>query len=176
MYFLRKVTDIDPRKVADDSPIVADTESGGYRRMKGYKWTFFGRSVTVSRYFKVGLRTAFLLNPLNSSPIVTALKHLLPLELRSIHAYDDPVLVNKLIKWKLNLAMLSTSKTPTLKERLFKRQNGICSLCDRPIDPDYLLTNGTHIHHINPIKKGGDKFVLRNLTLTHPWCHRALKH
>jgi hypothetical protein len=162
--------------VTEDSPLIADEESGGIVKMKGYKWTFYGRSVTVSRYLKVGLRTAFLLNPLNSSPIVTAIRHLLPKDLQGINAFDDPVMVEKIIKWKLNLALMSSPKTPTLKEKLFRLQKGACSLCNKPINPDYLLSNGTHIHHINPIKKGGSRFTLKNLTLTHPWCHRALKH
>lgn len=56
---------------------------------------------------------------------------------------------------------------PTLKEKLFKSQKGVCSMCNKVIDPDYLHYNSVHIHHIEPIKKGGNKFALKNLTLTH---------
>lgn len=119
------------------------------------------------RYLKVGMRTAYLLNPVNSSPIMAAINHLLPKDLRELNVSDDPVLVEKIMKWKLNLALKSSPKTPTLKEKLFGLQKGLCSLCCKPIDPDYLMSNGAHIHHVNPISKGGSRFALKNLTLTH---------
>ncbi len=138
-----------------------------YKKMKNYKWTFYGKSRTKARFSKEGTRTAFLLNPTNSSPILAAIKHQLPKELRSVNAFDDPTITSKIVKLKLNLALMSSSKTPTLKEKLFSKQKGVCSICSKVIDPDYLYQDGTHIHHIEPIKKGGNKFALRNLALTH---------
>lgn len=63
-----------------------------------------------------------------------------------------------------------------LKEKLFKKQEGNCQLCGKMIDFEYLHLNSVHIHHILPIKSGGDKFSLKNLALTHSWCHREHKH
>jgi predicted lipase len=37
MYFLRKVENADPESVTEDSPLIADEESGGIVKMKGYK-------------------------------------------------------------------------------------------------------------------------------------------
>lgn len=54
----------------------------------------------------------------------------------------------ELIKFKLGLSLLSSPKTPTLKEILFKSQKGLCGLCNNPIDFDSLYLNTVHIHHI----------------------------
>lgn len=98
---------------------------------------------------------------------MAAIKYQLPENLKTVNAFDDLLRVEELIRVKLNLALMSSPKTPTLKEKLFKKQKGICSLCDKIIDPDYLHYNSVHIHHINPIKSGGKKFAFNNLSLTH---------
>lgn len=135
----------------------------------------YGISNSRKRFSNVeGSRTAFLLNPVNSSPIVAAIKHSMPNELLRIHAFDTQI--NKVIEKKLNLALLSTPKTPSLKEKLYKKQDGSCYLCREIIEHESLHFNTTHIHHINPIKLGGDKFALKNLALTHSLCHREHKH
>ena len=92
---------------------------------------------------------------------------MLPEDLRTSHAFDTPEKVEKLIKMRLKLSLLASPKTPTLKEKLFKSQEGLCALCNKVIDPDYLHSNSVHIHHIKPIKSGGNKFALKNLALTH---------
>lgn len=43
----------------------------------------------------------------------------------------------------------------------------MCTMCNKIIDYDYIHNNSVHIHHIEPIKKGGNKFTLKNLTLVH---------
>lgn len=178
MYFLRATKDLKPAEVEESSPIIETAASTSHHeKFKNYKWTFHGISRNKSRYSnKVETRTSFLINPTGSNSIVAAIKHLLPEELKTTNAFDDPKIVERLIRLKLNISLISTPKTPTLKEKLFKMQKGVCSMCDKIIDPDYLHYNSIHIHHINPIKKGGNKFVLKNLTLTHSWCHRAHKH
>jgi hypothetical protein len=90
---------------------------------------------------------------------------MLPNELREVHAFHDKI--EKMRKFKLDLALLSTPKTPTLKEKLFKSQKGLCHLCKKTIEFEYLHYNSTHIHHIQPIKKGGNRQALKNLALTH---------
>ena len=178
MYFLRTKADLNPKEIEENSPIIESTVSkDGYSKFKNYKWTFYGTSNTKSRYSREKeTRTAFLLNPIGGSAIVAAIKHLLPEELKVSHAFYDPIIVERLIRLKLNISLISTPKSPTLKEKLFKTQKGLCSMCNKIINPDYLHYNSIHIHHIEPIKKGGTKFALNNLTLTHSWCHRAHKH
>lgn len=178
MYFLRSLIDLDLTKIYENSPIPENYISkDGYLKFKNYKWTFYGLSKNKSRFSnRKETRTALLQNPVAGASIIAAIKHLLPEELKSVHAFDNPSLVNKIIQFKLNLAIISTPKTPTLKEKLFKAQKGLCSMCNKAIDHEYLHYNSVHIHHINPIKKGGTKFALRNLTLVHSWCHRKHKH
>lgn len=166
MYFLRPNTIINPETVTEDSPIEVPVKKG-YLKMKNYKWVFYGKSKNESRYTKKETRTSFLLNPIECSPIIAAIKHLLPDYLKPSNAFDDPIVVDKLIRMKLNLSLISSPKTPTLKEKLFKSQKGLCFMCGKAIDSDYLHYNSVHIHHINPIKSGGDKFALKNLALTH---------
>jgi HNH endonuclease len=161
MYFLRPLkSEIDP-----DSP--TPLEKIGYHKFKNTKWTFFGLSKTENRYTNVKgkKRIAYLLNPGSSTPIVTATKYILPLRLRTTHAFHPRV--QELIDFKLRLALMASPKTPTLKEKLFKAQKGMCGLCNRPIEFECLHFNTVDIHHINPIKKGGDKLKLSNLTITH---------
>jgi len=177
LYFLREHLKPKLDEIDDSSPILEGAiTKDGYLKFKNYKWVLYGSSNTVSRFTKKlpQRRLAFLLNPTNCSPIVAANKHLMPLELRRIHAFDERI--GEVIQMKLKLALLSTPKTPTLKEKLFKTQKGLCSLCQKPIDPDYLHYNSVHIHHIKPIQSGGSKFAISNLALTHSWCHREHKH
>ncbi len=174
MYFLRKnialVGEID-----ENSPEPGESVKTGYKMFKNYKWVLYGISKNKSRFRnQTTPRIAYLLNPLNSSPIVAAIKHLIPNTLLNVHAFDDKI--SELIKLKLKLSLITSPKTPTLKEKLYKKQEGRCTMCDKMIEVEYLHQNMTHIHHISPIKSGGDKFSLKNLALTHSWCHREHKH
>lgn len=163
IYLLRSRDSADLGNITEDSPI---TSKDGYLKFKNYKWTFYGLSKTKARYSNVTeTRTAFLLNP--TGPIIAAIRHSIPEELKTIHAFEDPALVNKLLKIKLRLSLISSPKTPSLKEKLFKSQKGICSMCNKIINFDSLHYNYVHIHHIEPIKRGGNKFALNNLTLVH---------
>jgi len=112
-----------------------------------------------------------LLNPTNVFPIVSAIKYQLPLELRPIHAFQ--LNIEKVKEHKLKVNLLESSKTPTLKNKLFTIQKGLCSICERPLNFEKLHEN---YYHINPIVKGGSKFNLNNLTITHAWCHRNIVH
>lgn len=176
MYFLRPDSKINPESVSEDSPITADASKDGYQRMKNVKWVFYGQTLTKSRFSQTESRTAFLINPTQCSAILTATKYLLPEYLRTCHAFEDLAKVGKIMKMKLNIALMSSPKTPTLKEQLFKKQEGVCYLCKEFINPEYLHFNSVHIHHIDPIKKGGNKYSIKNLALTHIWCHRQHKH
>lgn len=152
------------------------TKDDNYIKIKNTKWTFHGISRTESRYSKTTGKTriAYLLKPADSSPIMKATKYVLPITLRLVHAFHPKI--DELIKFKLSLSLLSSPKTPTLKEKLFKSQKGLCGLCNNPIDFESIHLNTVHIHHIEPIKKGGNNFKLSNLTITHSWCHSKHKH
>ena len=57
------------------------------------------------------------------------------------------------------------------RSRLYKRQNGLCPVCETPLD----LNEEWEIHHIIPrSKKGSEK--LSNLSLLHKTCHRQITY
>ncbi len=178
MYFLKSNKDIvvNEDQMAGNKPTLIDNQKEiKYVKLKNTKWVFRGISRTKSRYSEISKeRTSYLQSPSGSTKIVTATKYIVPLKLRMVHAFHERI--DELIKYKLNLALLATPEHPTLKDKLFKKQNGLCTICEKPIDHDKLMLNQTHIHHINPIYKGGNKFALKNLALTHIWCHREHKH
>lgn len=172
MYFL--TVKKDSREIDADSPNPVSVKAGlttssskeEYVKLKNTKWVFHGISKTETRYSNENkTRISYLLSPTESSPILTATKYMLPLNVREIHAFHPRI--EEVKKFKLALTLLNSSKTPSLKEKLFKIQKGKCSLCDRPIEGDDLLQNTVHINHIESIKKGGDKFKVTNLALTH---------
>lgn len=100
MYFIRHSNRTHPEKQDDDSPIPEnDITKDGYLKFKYYKWTFYGISNTKSRFTdNKDTRTALLQNPVASSPIVAATKHLLSEELKTVNAFDDTVMVEKLVR------------------------------------------------------------------------------
>lgn len=173
MYFLTTKKDIDEIDIDSPNPesskVNTNLNKGNkveYVKFKNTKWVFHGISRTKVRFSKENkTRITYLINPTESSPILSAVKYMLPVNLREIHAFHPRI--EEVRKFKLALALLNSSKTPSLKEKLFKSQKGLCELCNRPIDETYLLQNSVHIHHIMPIKNGGDKFKLSNLALTH---------
>ena len=146
-----------------------------FLKIKNRTWVFRGETKSENRFRDdVKYRTSYLQNPTNVSPIVSARKYQLPTELRSIHAFHKDI--DKIIEHKLKVSLLESAKTPTLKDKLFTIQKGLCSICNRPINFETLHENYCHIHHINPIVKGGNKFNVKNLTITHAWCHRKHVH
>ena len=174
MYLLRENYRLEG-ELEPNSPVPEQGDKGGYCKFKNYKWVFYGVSKKQSRFSqKATMRTAFLLNPVNSSPIVAAIKHLMPKKLINVHAFDERA--TEIVNRKIDIALMSNPKTPTLKEKLYKRQNGKCYLCNKIIEHEYLHLKTAHIHHINPIKSGGSKLTITNLALTHSNCHREHKH
>src|ERR1700678_1188594 len=95
-------------------------KNDNFIKLKNTKWTFHGISRTETRYSKTTGKTriVYLLRPTDSSPILKAMKYILPLTLRPIHAFH--LKIDELIKFKLGLTLLSSPKTPTLKEKNFK--------------------------------------------------------
>jgi len=62
------------------------------------------------------------------------------------------------------------------KERLLKQQNGLCPVCNGVLNESSFLNSLLHIHHINPIFKGGSTSSIKNMLLLHAWCHRNIDH
>jgi 5-methylcytosine-specific restriction endonuclease McrA len=105
------------------------------------------------------------MNPNDSSPIINATKFVLPLNLNLVHAFHHKI--DELIKFKLALSLLSSPKTPSLKEKIFKSHRGLCGLCGNTIDFETLHLNTVNIHLIKTKKKGENNFKLSNLTISH---------
>lgn len=106
-------------------------------------------------------RIFFLQNPTNTTNIITARKYLLPKALREIHAFHEKF--HLVVKNRLSVMLLATDKLPVLKDKLFNRQRGNCLICEREINLETFHSKQTHVHHIKPIYKGGDKYALKNL-------------
>lgn len=137
-----------------------------YLKLKNRTWVFRGETETENRYRSSAKgRTTFLQDPTNVAPIVTARTYQLPNKLRHIHAFHADI--DQIQQHKLKVSLIESSKTPTLKDELYTLQKGLCSLCHRAIKHETLHDKTCHIHHINPISKGGSKFNKNNLTLTH---------
>jgi 5-methylcytosine-specific restriction endonuclease McrA len=161
MYFLR----------SDES-----TNSNSFLTFKNRTWVFNGITKTQHRYTDgtTKYRTSYLQNPTNVSPIITARKYLIPIQLRHIHAFHADL--DKLIAHKLQVSLLESAKTPLLKDKLYYIQKGLCFICNQNIDYNQLHENYYNIHHIKPIITGGSKWNIKNLSITHSWCHRKHKH
>jgi RNA-directed DNA polymerase len=55
-------------------------------------------------------------------------------------------------------------------EKLYKRQKGLCSYCEKSITKEEIENNEVHVHHMNPRTQGGTD-ELNNLRLLHQECH-----
>lgn len=182
MYFLSSLKR-DDNKIIEDKTIKRDKlntsfcdsikEPGSNKKIKTQLWTFHGLSRSKSKYSKNANRIFYLVNPSKSAKLLSAKHYILPHKLRPVHAFHSKLA--ELIKYKLDLNLMETAKAETLKEKLYNTQKGLCGLCNKTIEYSTLLMNKTHIHHIEPISKGGNKFKLSNLMLAHATCHRAHK-
>ena len=181
MYFLMsyKKDNVTLDHLDNNSPDIVDVKKKNngqvFTKFLNNLWNFRGLSSNIKRFSKDNAtKIVYLLDPTNAAKIMAASRNVIPVKLRGIHAFHDDIGLIK--RFKLNLAIASSSRTPSLKEKLFQKQEGLCSLCHKEIDPNFLMHNSIHLHHIEAIKDGGNKFAIKNLTLTHIWCHRKHKH
>ena len=65
------------------------------------------------------------------------------------------------------------SITGRYTKQLYKRQKGNCAFCNQSFIKSDVDDRQLHIHHLNPVSKGGN-WVLRNLRLIHVDCHKSL--
>ncbi len=127
---------------------------------------FRGETQGNSRYLNKEGKRIYLVNPVNIVKTckigdVKLINKLL--EVHALHLRKHELLYF-LGKQKIKAAAL----LPSLKEKLYRQQKGICSFCSELLEP---LDAGLDIHHSIPISKGGDKSSMKNMTLTHRACH-----
>jgi hypothetical protein len=133
------------------------------------KLAFHGKTLLFSndtnkKFFKI----IYLLNPSNTSPIISASKYVLSNNLNVIHAYH--INANLLKIFWLNKSLIEYSKFPSIKEFLFKKQIGICYVCNKELDFENLFFNSILLQNRKPIynKK---IFNIKYLNLLHIWCY-----
>ena len=67
------------------------------------------------------------------------------------------------------LDSLNEEKKQALVNRLYEQQNGVCFICEKPIDLDVQITN---VDHIVPLVNNG-KDGVDNFALTHEHCNKS---
>jgi hypothetical protein len=82
-----------------------------------------------------------------------------------IHAYDDKYM--KLVEAQTNVGFLAHSEHAPFKEKLMRKQKGLCDKCTLPITPEQMIEGNIHIHHMRPIGKEGGGMGIKNLQLLH---------
>jgi len=157
------------------SYFTGETEQGEEvksKRFKGRKWTFRGMTLNESRFKDKGKQEGkriYLVDPLNTCKIVAAFKYDLSKALTTIHAYDNKYM--ELVEYQTNVSFLAHSDHAPFKDKLLKKQKGLCETCTLPITPDQMIEGNIHIHHKQPIAKKGPRMDIKNLQLLHSWCH-----
>jgi hypothetical protein len=89
----------------------------------------------------------------------------MPKKLLTIHGFDQNYM--ELVKFQAELNLKSLSKYSPFKSKLLKKQNSICTLCNRLITLEQIANGLIHIHHVEPIFKGGARSKLKNMELLH---------
>ena len=110
----------------------------------------------------------YLVDPSNIVTTMTAMEYLIPKSLKPIHAFHPEK--GKVIELNLKASLKSQGYYGSIKEKLMKKQNGICSICNKELirqDQETLLIQDLEIHHIQPISKKGERHKIQNMTLIH---------
>jgi len=89
----------------------------------------------------------------------------IPKQLLHIHAYHPDYM--KVIEFNTNNNFKTLGINSSFKERLLKKQNNLCTHCEKPLLASEGIYEGLHIHHINPIFKGGSRNKIDNMVLLH---------
>lgn len=100
-----------------------------------------------------------------STQLLAAKWYNIPNNLINIHAYHKDFM--KLIEFGTNVNFKAQGINGSLKNKLLKRQNNICTHCELPLTTSSGLYENLHIHHINPIMKGGARDKIVNMQLIH---------
>ena len=176
-YFLRKI-EIEKNSSETQNPEMAKSalKKQKYFKFKNTKWVFHGKSKNKSRYNIRKSKIIYLVDVSNISQLLSRKHFILPKNIQQIHGYHSNYM--KLVTFNTNLKFKSAGLNSSLKERLLKRQNNLCSYCHESLSESESLygTNMLHIHHIKPIFKGGSRDNISNMELLHSWCHYEIDH
>jgi RNA-directed DNA polymerase len=165
-YFLRKILSTGDVRL----------KGGSYSKFKNRKWVFHGTVNKKSRYNAGKDKIIYLVDVSNISQLLASKCYILPKKYVSIHGYHPDYM--KLATHQTNVIFKTGGKYSSFKERLLKKQNNFCSQCKE------LLVNSEglygyqnlHIHHLEPIYKGGSRNSVSNMVLLHSWCHYDIDH
>jgi RNA-directed DNA polymerase len=145
------------------------------KKFKGRLWTFYGVTNSVSRYKstdnKEKKKRIFLQDISSTNKILAAKEYIIPNKIIDIHAYETNV--KMLIDFQSTVNLKSLSR---YNPKLLIKQDNLCSVCNQLITLEQMSEGLIHIHHINPIFKGGSSNKLENMELLHSWCHRSINH
>lgn len=138
-------------------------------KFKNRVWAFRGQTRVNSRYKaeKVG-KSIYLVNPIADFETLRMLDARIVNSLKGIHGYHKNV--GEVEKFLTNQRTNNMWKALSLKQKLFRKQQGVCSFCHRTLELNPNKTN-TQIHHIVPIARGGAKSSMKNMQLLHVHCH-----
>lgn len=144
-----------------------------YSMFKNVKWVFHGKTSAQSRYNVDKTKLIYLVDVGNVSQLLAAKYYNIPHNLIHIHAYHNDYM--KIVEYNTNVNFKALGVNAPFKQKLLIRQNNLCPVCQSTLTESSVgWTNVLHIHHINPIAKGGARNKLDNLILVHSWCHKDL--
>jgi len=144
-----------------------------YTKIKNVKWVFNGKTTVPSRYGNNEKRI-YLVDVGTIAQLLSSKHYVIPKQLLHIHAYHPDYM--KVIEFNTNNNFKTLGINSSFKERLLKKQNNLCTHCEKPLLASEGIYEGLHIHHINPIFKGGSRNKIDNMVLLHSWCHNEIDH
>ena len=136
---------------------------------------FHGSVNDKSRYNTEKRKTIYLVNVGSSTRLLSSKNYIIPNNLINIHGYHPDYF--KLIEFNSNTNFKAMDAYASFKEKLLKIQDNLCGYCSKPLyflESDKLIYNDLHIHHINPISKGGSTKNIKNMIILHSWCHKDI--
>lgn len=165
-YFLRKISstsDVHYKKVS-------------CLKFKNRKWVFHSTVNKKSRYNTGKNKTIYLVDVGNISQLLPSKYYILPKKYLTIHGYHLEYM--KLVTHSTNVNFKTGGIYSSFKERLLKKQNNFCAHCKEPlVNSESLYGNqNLHIHHLEPIYRGGSRNSTSNMVLLHSWCHYDTDH
>jgi 5-methylcytosine-specific restriction endonuclease McrA len=86
-------------------------------------------------------------------------------KLLEIHAFDKRA--KALVEFQATVNLKTLGRYNPKKGKLLLKQNSLCSICNELITLEQMSDGKVHIHHVNPIFKGGSRSKLENMALIH---------
>lgn len=97
--------------------------------------------------------------------LIAGKDYIIPKNIIGIHAFDKNA--KALVEFQATVNLKSLGKYNPRKGKLLKKQNSLCSVCNQLITLEQISDGQIHIHHVNPIFKGGSRSKLENMELIH---------